>query len=212
MPILLKPYRTIYYPIPKVACSSLKYMCANLLGLKVEDSVHKVNFPKTNPEFHYENYFTFAFVRNPWSRLVSCYRDKIRNEASGTDTYFDIREGVANCLAPFAEFKGGMTFDEFVKAVVNIPDDRANQHFKSQYLFITDKQRQVNVNFVGRFESITEDLREVWNKARFPKLDIPHLKKTPKADFRDFYNETTKCLVAERYEQDIKLFNYHFEV
>src|SRR5687768_5512904 len=33
--ILLEPYKSIYIPIPKVACSTVKNICAQLLGMEV---------------------------------------------------------------------------------------------------------------------------------------------------------------------------------
>ena len=39
----------------------------------------------------YPGFYRFAFVRNPWDRLVSCYRDKIKN---GEGPNFVIREGL----------------------------------------------------------------------------------------------------------------------
>src|SRR5688572_31325643 len=69
--------------------------------------------------------FAFSFVRDPWDRLVSCCRDKIRGEVDGY-TSFTMRPGVANCLARFDAFFAGMSFDDFVRAVAAIPDQEAD--------------------------------------------------------------------------------------
>ena len=212
--ILVEPYRTIYYPIPKVANSSIKTICAELLGIDVKGSVHEIEFPRPKQllsRFLYQNYFKFAFVRNPWDRLVSCYRDKIQNQASGVDTKFTIREGVANCLARFPEFKAGMSFDEFVEAAHSIPDSKADIHFKSQYKFFGNKTGPVAVDYVGYFERLGEDMLEIQKKAGWPDLKLPHVKSSPKKTYHNYYSEKTKRLVSERYREDIELFGYEFD-
>lgn len=212
--VLVEQYRTIYYPIPKVANSSIKTVCANLLGIEIQGSVHGYELPRPKRLFHnlrYKDYFKFAFVRNPWGRLVSCYRDKIQNQASGIDTKFTIREGVANCLARFPEFKAGMTFDEFVEAAHSIPDSKADIHFKSQYAFIGDKTGPNAVDFVGHFERLGEDILEIQQKANWPELKLPHVKSSPKKSYHGYYNDRTRRLVSERYREDIELFGYQFD-
>src|SRR5262245_19417577 len=102
--VLLERYAAIYIEVPKVACTSLKVAFAQLLGIDLDNSggdPHQASFPSTA----YSNYaygplfqdlFAFAFVRNPWDRLVSCYRDKIAGEVDGF-THFTSRPGVADC-------------------------------------------------------------------------------------------------------------------
>ena len=128
--ILLKPYRAIYISVPKVACTSFKTAFARLLGLNLDRArgdPHRVWYPTPVPigslqRLLYPGFFRFAFVRNPWDRLVSCYRDKIRNEVDG-HTYFTIRPGVANCLARFDAFVADMSFDDFVGRYERLADD-----------------------------------------------------------------------------------------
>src|SRR5262245_25845253 len=159
--ILLKPYRAIYLWIPKVACSSFKTAFAQLLRLDVERShgdPHRIRFPgpvrsERLQRLLYPGFFRFGFVRNPSDRLVSCYRDKIKNEVDGY-THFTYRPGVANCLARYDAFVAGMPFDAFVAAVASIPDDDADEHFRSQHTFLTNRKGEVMADFVGRYERL----------------------------------------------------------
>lgn len=83
--ILLENYSAIYIPIPKVPCSTVKKICADLLVIPVpfralSEEIHLIHFPcvrKYKIKDKYKDYFKFLFVQNPWLRLVSCYNDKI---------------------------------------------------------------------------------------------------------------------------------------
>jgi chondroitin 4-sulfotransferase 11 len=126
--VLLEQYRAVYVEVPKVACSSIKIALAGLLGIDLAASggdPHKAPLPtpasRPSGSALYPGLFSFAFVRNPWDRLVSCYRDKILGEAPDFTSFHPTR-GVAYCLARFGAFRAGMTFEDFVAAVAAIPD------------------------------------------------------------------------------------------
>jgi hypothetical protein len=216
--ILLEPYRAVYVETPKVACTSIKTALAETLGVSLRPTggdPHRVRWPTAERSSSrsgrlFPGLFTFAFVRNPWDRLVSCYRDKIRGEVDGY-TYFTIRPGVANCLARFDAFVPGMSFADFVAAVASIPDEDADGHFRSQHTFVTDEECRIGVDFLGRFERLAEDFRLVQERIGLPRRRLPWLQKARNAArYTDFYNQETRRIVGERFRRDIEMFGYEF--
>ena len=206
----------VYVEIPKVACTSIKVLLAKLIGIDlvaVDGDPHAANFPEP-PEPPrskaplYPGLFTFAFVRNPWDRLVSCYRDKIAGEVDGF-TYFTIRPGVANCLARFEAFEAGMSFEGFVNAVASIPDKEADEHFRSQYTFVTDADAQIGIEFIGRFERLADDFEEVRRRTGLPAVELPRLQASrTRVSYASYYTQATCDIVRERFRTDIELFGY----
>ena len=214
--ILLAPYGAVYVEVPKVACTSINVALAAMLGIDlVEGNPHETAFPAINCELSnqgplFPGLFSFAFVRNPWDRLVSCYRDKILFEAKGF-THSTIRPGIADCLARFDEFRPGMSFEAFTEAVASITDERADYHFRSQHTFVANRGHAIAVDFLGRYESLAEDIVRVQVMAGLPGLELPRLQaSTTPIHYHEFYNERTRTLVAERFATDIALFNYDF--
>ena len=216
--ILLEPYRAVYVEIPKVACTSIKTALAEILGISLRSTgrdPHCIEWPMAERSSShagplFPGLFTFAFVRNPWDRLVSCYRDKIRGEVDGY-TYFTIRPGVANCLARFDAFVPGMSFADFVAAVASIRDEDSDGHFRSQHTFVTDDEGKIGVDFLGRFERLAEDFRFVQERIGLPRQRLPWLQRAHNAaKYTDFYNEETRQLAGERFRQDIEMFGYEF--
>jgi hypothetical protein len=215
----LAPFGAVYIEVPKVACTSIKVALAEILGVPLprDGDPHSVAFPApvvdrapTAPL--YPGLFSFAFVRNPWDRLVSCYRDKLCNETDGY-TYFTIRPGVANCLARFDEFVADMSFAEFVEAVASIPDDRADAHFRSQATFVTDDHGRVGVDFVGRYERLVEDFEEVRAYLVMPELTLPRLQAARKSkSYMTYYTPHLLRVVERRYAEDIELFSYTYNI
>lgn len=216
--VFLQPYRAVYVEVPKVACSSIKLALAEMLGLDVTavgGNPHKLTFPVPPsrpkvPGSLYSSMFSFAFVRSPWDRLVSCYRDKILGEAPDF-TGFDPKRGVAHCLARFDVFKAGMPFERFVEAIAGIPDESADPHFRSQHSFITDEHGEIGVDFVGKFESLTSDWLAVCEQIGLPSHALPRVQavSTPRR-YVEYYNPTMQKVVQNRYREDIELFGYEF--
>jgi hypothetical protein len=214
--VLLERHGAVYVEIPKVACTSIKTALAPIVGVRLEDSAgnpHEARWPTPPPPARagplFPGLFAFAFVRDPWERLVSCYRDKIRGEAPGY-TFFTIRPGVANCLARHDAFVAGMSFDDFARAAASIPDDEADPHFRSQHTFVTDDAGRIAVDFVGRHERLAEDWDRVARRIGLPPVALPRLQAAPAMPYAAFYTDETRRIVAARYRGDVELFGYAF--
>jgi len=144
--------------------------------------------------------FVFAFVRDPFDRLASCYVNKI----------------VAPQTFPplFAElgFRRGMPFAAFVERVAATPDAIADDHFRSQSSMLT-LAGTVLPSFVGRFETIAADwahVREAVRQRGGPDLGaLPHVNKRRDGndDLPAFYGDrAVAALVRRRYAEDFAAF------
>jgi hypothetical protein len=152
----------------------------------------------------YHRYFKFAFVRNPWDRLVSCYMSKI------------VHGGTGMKMGKYGEvtLRSDMSFGEFVEAVCRVPDEVADPHFRSQHVTICDDGpgKAVLADFVGRFENLEEDFGVVAQKIGL-RAGLSHTNKsenTNSLSYRDFYDDRLAKMVGERYREDADLFDYSF--
>jgi hypothetical protein len=224
--IALHQYRAIYMAVPKVANTSVKTALTSLMPTHIrelpkdgrkERSVYALHndvlfrdkirlYKHQVPQ--YSDYLVFAFVRNPWDRLVSCYRDKIEWGALVEDG--KRRDPRTRRLYLGRQFERDMDFAEFVQRVVEIPDRRANRHIRSQFTFLADKSGELLPNFIGRFETLTDDFSAVMKRIGAPHLTLPHLRNSAPPDYRKYYTERLAELVADRYRRDIELFDYSF--
>lgn len=225
--IVSDEHRFIYFVVQKAACTSIKTALLPLFDDPSQNgNSHEANPRK--PDIHkffdnspyqikkrhlvrqlgnkYRDYFKFAFVRNPWDRLVSCYLDKLS----------DGGPGLKSPPVLSARVYPGMPFAEFVGIVHETPDREANIHFKSQCSVICGRRDNETIlaDFVGRFENLKADFDTVAEKIGDGRLQqIPHLMraKTRKSrSYREFYDDRLKNLVYERYEDDVEKFDYSF--
>ncbi len=206
--ILLEDFKAIYFFIPKVACSTLKKICAESLGYilhkdNIDQNIHLIDYPYAplNEIYTtYKHYFKFAFVRNPWDRLVSCYLNKIGPSS------------IHGNFSKYGLFYPDMSFENFVKAVAIIPDIVSDEHFRSQASFLWDIHGEQRVDFIGKLESIDKDFGIVGKRLNMPVDKLPHLMRSRKRklDYRNYYTNETIALVANRYRKDIELLGYTF--
>jgi len=145
--------------------------------------------------------FLFAFVRNPLSRLRSCYTNKIIDAK---------KQGSKN---QFQNFGIGfdISFDDFVREVSAIPDELSDRHFRSQNWFVSIEGKVIT-DYLGKMESFTED----WDvlRKRFGFSELPHANTSRQrgGSYKEFYNRETYQLALERYHKDIEMFGYEDDI
>ena len=151
-------------------------------------------------DFHSENlttYFKFGFARNPWDRAVSDYLWLIRDaeEISGIHAFYD-----------YLTSRGF-----FSKMFENIGSmDYRGDHIIPQVDFLFDKNGNSLVDFIGKTEDFEQDVNIVCDKIGIPRREFPYEKRSARRHYNDYYNDDTRCIVAEKYAKDIEHFGYKF--
>ena len=207
--------KLIYTSIPKVACTSIKIglMADELRGSNSHNeymNVHSLTskFMTYSLSSKYDDFYNFAFVRNPLDRLVSCYKDKIKNkEQHSGQFHFDTNYNnkIINTLFR-QKFSHDMDFDDFVRLVSRVPDYLADGHFKSQYSMLYKQETKVP-DYIGKFEQLSTD----WNHiAKLYGLEmLGEMNRTKATDWQEYYKSKAILeLAANRYKNDIEKFGY----
>ena len=81
--------------------------------------------------------------------------------------------------------------------------------FIHQDEWLKDEFGNIEIDFIGRFETIDEDFKELC-KELDAHLELPHLNKTKHAPYQEYYDEETKRIVADHFAEDIEKFGYSF--
>jgi len=156
------------------------------------------------------DYWSFAFVRNPWARMVSWYSmisawDRRHGPSSGKPQ--DVRHGsMRDGNAMWRAAAGYSGFDEFVmRGTEELPRVGTPQ---ISYLRAPKLDREVD--FIGRTENFAEDLQKVQIQLGLEPSVPPHKNKSRHGTYHDYFTEETRQRVAEVYAEDIEVFSYTY--
>jgi hypothetical protein len=133
----------------------------------------------------FESYFKFAFVRNPWDRLVSEYEFIRRRPDHGRHSKV---------------MKMG-----FEKYIV-YQSKRFDAH---QINMLADKNGNLLMDFIGKFENLHDDWNRVTDKLGIENKELTHRKKAGIKDYNSYYTDESRALVSELWKRDIEAFGYH---
>lgn len=189
------------------------------------------------PEKIWNEYFKFAFVRNPWDWFVSqwFYNPLVAappdNLADGAEP--DVRGRVrrsAQALrarvygrsqsASATHVRPSLITEEPITLQARDVDDLFERlkPFRGlpgregvyQSNWIYDMDGRVLVDFIGRFETIESDFDRI---CRHLKLDLalPHLNRTAHSDYRKSYSDEARARVGQLWAVDVDNFGYTFD-
>lgn len=184
--------RILFIRIPKTGSTSIG------TALNTPDGHETLGYFQEN-DIEYD--YSFAFVRNTYTRLVSWYRHEYGHDIEGFRKW--VQRGChvtwdADWIASWQD---------------NNPMD--------QMLYIKNKEGKIDIDFIGFFENIKEDYLEVCNQLDInppPQLTKiiprPFHKESNKTEFRydarEYYDDETRKKVDELFKEEIDYFKFKF--
>lgn len=180
----------IWFRVAKAGTRTiLKHLRDKNVKLDVEHA-SDVHYPKKK----YQDYYKFAFVRNPWDRLVSCWHNKVLKE-----NYFQFTGDERNKVREFGEF---------VRFVQAQDLDNADRHLRHQASLINLN----DIDYLGRLETFEGDLRQITDNLGLTQGVIePKNVSVKKQTYQNYYTPDLVDRVSRLYRKDIQVFGYTFD-
>lgn len=164
--------------------------------IRQHDSALRLKSIISKKEF--DSYFKFVFVRNPWDRLVSMYHFFMQWQKKSDKSFLD-KSGFAEWLQEDFSVNTKIKFK-----------DQIYRKKTSQLMWLCDEDGKILVDFIGRFEQLQEDFKQVMSIIGFEKELSTHKNFTNHNLYREYYDLNTMELVGKWYKEDIDLFRYKF--
>ncbi len=164
---------------------------------KHENKVHgTLIYYKTSPHLNrimgmneekWKSYFIFTFIRNPYDRIVSGW-NYVNNWNTPFKNYININYGTN-------------AYDYW-------------HVFMTQSRHIIDTNGKINAGFIGKFENLENDLKEVLLKIGFNRIiHVPFKKNSKKHDnYLTYYKNDEKDIVYKLMKEDFDNFDYEVMV
>lgn len=129
--------------------------------------------------------FKFAFVRNPFDRLVSYYH------------YYSKR------IKNFRIF--------IMKYLLNGDKLSSRNFWYDQSYWLTNESGKIDVDFIGRFENLEDDFKKICEMIEIPYTPLPWLKKSKgRSHYTKYYDSKLIKIVKDKCRKDLELFNYRY--
>jgi hypothetical protein len=208
--------RYVYVETPKVACTTVKRILqlAEVDGaiefkkpgdvhnrelsplLRPSDDIDEFSRAMTSSE-----YFRFGFVRNPFTRSLSCYLDKM------VKTPFE-RQRLAPALG--LDPASAPKFVDFLRAVAAQSEDQRDMHWASQTYLL--RPNRINYSFLGRFEFFRDQFTLLCERLGISiyATDLSNSWHATNAysKVRDYLGQEEVDLICQIYEHDFRNFGY----
>jgi len=183
--------RVIQQPLFK--SSSVSSM-ENISELLRRGKIHYINKEKNArneyklTEKQYRDYYKFTIVRNPWARAYSWYKNVMRDE-------IHLKK---------LNITNDTSFNVFLKKFAG------KGLLKTQLYWIKDFEGNVPMDYIARFENLSEDISNIFRNLGLDNLSLPHKLKGAEDDYRNFYDEESIAIIEGVYGDEIALFGYSF--
>ena len=140
----------------------------------------------------FRDYYKFAFVRNPWDRVVSQF------------AYIQRRPDLMDYV--------GMTSNTEFKAYLELIRLKEHVQWMPQVRFLLDHDGSLLVDRIGRLESFNEDCAQIFDALGLALDQLPgHVNLSKRQAFQYYYSDSEAVeIVANIFADDISFLGYEF--
>ena len=140
----------------------------------------------------FRTYYKFAFVRNPWDRVVSQF------------AYMQRRPDLMDYV--------GMTSNTEFKAYLELIRLKEHVQWMPQVQFLLDHDGSLLVDRIGRLESFNEDCAQIFDALGLTLDQLPgHANRSKRQAFQYYYSDIEAVeVVADMFAEDISFLGYEF--
>jgi len=202
-------HKFVFISIPKTGSTSLRNTLSeygDVFSNSDADSAEYVHIKAQELKKHFiknkwnwDEYFKFAFVRNPWDSIVSQYFYKINfinkeklNIPYNKKFMFHCKSLKKNCN----NFNSAVKFNLLT--------------FTNQIDWIVDDQGKCLINFIGRFENLEQDFKTICKRIGLPEKRLHLANTTAHEYYGELYDKESMEIVKEKFKKDIEIFDYEF--
>lgn len=186
-----------YVHVPKTGGSSIRKALPGWIHDDRHMTAHELR--DLEPEM-FKEYFTFATIRNPWDRMVSMY-------------FYDRRRNVRTYEADAHM----MDFNSWIVTIYKTNRYRNlevhGQPWLQMYCYDQTQWFMEGGGFLVDVVVPTVDLNNWWNNywlQRNCEVPLNRENMTNHKHYSNYYNQTTKELVAQAFAKDIELFEFKY--
>ena len=179
----------VFIHINKTAGTSI----GNAIGLPVKNHLTAKEVIARIGQNKWNSAYKFTFVRSPWDKAVSLYEYRRKKDRTKIATR-------------------GILFSDWVRMTYGEEKDFSYYNvkaFQPQVEWLKNNQGNIAMDFVGKFESISEDFKQI-AKAIGSDAELPHLNASKRVGYQSYYDNETRDIIAHWFREDIELFGYEF--
>ena len=192
MAVIISPHNSVFVHIPKTGGSSIqKWLLDNTSSQVTKATKHHT---LQALEAKYGRFdFSFAVVRNPWDWCVSWY-------------FFTRDRALRRIKNPREKGKFSLEYNQQV--LENF--EKGFEYFIEKTQLKDQHHRTIGVSYIMKLENINHDIQLLKDKFNI-KQELPYLNTSSRnKDYREYYNDNTKQIVANKFKNDIETFKYKF--
>jgi hypothetical protein len=136
----------------------------------------------------FDGFQKIAFVRNPFSWLVSLYELVLQSPRHRHHSMLAAMNG----------------FSDYV-------DWEIARNKRLQFHYLADRRGNWLIDWLGRYERLAADAAAIFGAIGVPIEPLPHVGRFTRRDYREFYAAPTRRKVEAHWARDLELFGYDFE-